>query len=507
MSQEDPLDNDFISYLLLNPDFDFQNDSISLNDSMKQQNSLNNLNKKNENTSTSSSLSPDQPNYYQYDNNSLYYSTIQPQNYNYPSTSHIYHPSSSTQQPQQPLQQQQQQQQQTQQQQMFIPSHPHLVAPTPIPPTGPLPGLNLMPHPPSNLYTSISPLDSSLNTSVSLTPSSVLNNTNSLHHSSPYQYHLNYLNSSNTSTPSSYPIAPSSIPGTYQSTSSLPPSSSSTSPVVDPSSKLKKSTVRAKSSTKSSSSSVSSLPKKRPRESLEDLELRVKELKTENADLQAHLLNVTQRTKEVQKQRTEMEKMMAEKLQEIEACQNTASASTMTQLFNSLNSIIQSYSDNYSDYGKCRQREVAYHLQQLEKLITPTTTTKMCLWTLQNKKTFYDRSLSPLYNLLCEELSLNTDQINKILERRKYIKNILIQQSECLNLIKNLKNMIEIKHKLYDKIIGKVQKSSTPSQIVKFLVWVGEKHDELSEVIRGYSDKSHVNEDATFFLSDHEDEV
>eukprot|EP01031_Cornospumella_fuschlensis_P029005 gene29005-35010_t len=58
-------------------------------------------------------------------------------------------------------------------------------------------------------------------------------------------------------------------------------------------------------------------PKKRPRESLEDLEARVNSLKAENADLHAHLLNVTQRTTEVFKQRSAMERLMISKLAEL----------------------------------------------------------------------------------------------------------------------------------------------------------------------------------------------
>lgn len=88
--------------------------------------------------------------------------------------------------------------------------------------------------------------------------------------------------------------------------------------------------------------------KKRPRENMEDLEARVKELQTENADLQAHLLNVTQRTTEVQRQRAEMERQMVMRL----------SSGRDTDL-EELSAIVKKYTDIYADYGKCRQREVS----------------------------------------------------------------------------------------------------------------------------------------------------
>lgn len=71
-----------------------------------------------------------------------------------------------------------------------------------------------------------------------------------------------------------------------------------------------------------------------------------------------------QRTAETQKQRLEMEKVMAEKLAE---CPDDE------QL---LGEIVQRYRDLYSDYGEFRQKEVHYHLHELEKLIVPTQTTK-----------------------------------------------------------------------------------------------------------------------------------
>jgi hypothetical protein len=33
-----------------------------------------------------------------------------------------------------------------------------------------------------------------------------------------------------------------------------------------------------------------------------------------------------------------------------------------------LSKVIKQYTNTYADYGKCRQREVAFHLNQLEKV-------------------------------------------------------------------------------------------------------------------------------------------
>lgn len=92
--------------------------------------------------------------------------------------------------------------------------------------------------------------------------------------------------------------------------------------------------------------------KKRERESIDDMEARIKELTAENSELQAHLMTVTQRTTEVQKQRSAMEKLMASKLDEVLADDNSDQSE--------LAKVVQQYTEIYADYGKCRQREVRY---------------------------------------------------------------------------------------------------------------------------------------------------
>lgn len=105
------------------------------------------------------------------------------------------------------------------------------------------------------------------------------------------------------------------------------------------------------------------LPRKRPRESLDDLENRVKELRAENADLHAHLLNVTQRTTEVQKQRVAMERLMASKLSDIPDKDDLSQQE--------LADLVKQYTDLYADYGKCRQREVNGSIPYFFTLFTP----------------------------------------------------------------------------------------------------------------------------------------
>lgn len=104
---------------------------------------------------------------------------------------------------------------------------------------------------------------------------------------------------------------------------------------------------------------ASTVLKKKPRESVEDIEARVNQLKSENTDLQAHLMNVMQRTTEVQKQRSEMEQRMIANMSALNAQSGTTkSGEVSSKMLSELSEIVKKYTDIYADYGKCRQREV-----------------------------------------------------------------------------------------------------------------------------------------------------
>jgi hypothetical protein len=61
---------------------------------------------------------------------------------------------------------------------------------------------------------------------------------------------------------------------------------------------------------------------------------------------------------------------------------------------------------------------VAFHLGQLEKLLVPTQTTKMCLWTLQQDKSFYECNKSPLFDMLSKVLGITPEQVDAIQKHR-----------------------------------------------------------------------------------------
>jgi hypothetical protein len=81
----------------------------------------------------------------------------------------------------------------------------------------------------------------------------------------------------------------------------------------------------------------------------QETEKRIAELRAENIELQTHLQNVTHRTTEVQRQRLDMERIMAEKLRDL---------AVVGESNRELDEILRKFVDLYADYGSYRQKEV-----------------------------------------------------------------------------------------------------------------------------------------------------
>ena len=136
-------------------------------------------------------------------------------------------------------------------------------------------------------------------------------------------------------------------------------------------------------------------------------------------------MTIMQKSSEVLKQRANMENFMKS------AIMNGQKDFDQGELAK----VIKQYTTTFADYGKCRQKEVSFHLNALEKLVLPTQTTKMCLWAMQqgsiyiyyNKLNFYyqhfseikdnkffQKKKSPMFDILSRELELDIEQTKKI---------------------------------------------------------------------------------------------
>lgn len=225
------------------------------------------------------------------------------------------------------------------------------------------------------------------------------------------------------------------------------------------------------------SSEIAKECRRRQKEKKDELENRVAALKKENQELREHFQNVSQRTTDIQRQRASMESLMQGRLKEIEKLPEDSEERK------NLVSLVMKFTDLYADYGSCRQKEIAYHLAQLEKLILPTRITKMILWTLQQDYKFFEEKTSPIWGILVKELDMTPDQISFLTKQRSEVLKLLLHLKESLNLIKELKVSIKDKHETFDRECGKITTEASANQTVRFILWITNNADKLAKVI------------------------
>jgi hypothetical protein len=225
--------------------------------------------------------------------------------------------------------------------------------------------------------------------------------------------------------------------------------------------------------------------RKRLREGVDDLESKLKALQEENSELRSHLTDMTQRALQMEQQKAEIQKLMNDKVSQIGGDAHDTEQNDISNLWTR-------YKDVFSDHGSSRQKEVAFHLNQLKKLLIPTQTTKMCLWTLQQDKSFYQSNKSPLFSILSNELGLNDDQTTRIQSHRQRVLVLLERLQESLQLTENLQDTIHKSQSLYENRCGRFYSILTPKQCVHYLTWIESNLAELGKVIPNFRTVSYL---------------
>ena len=139
----------------------------------------------------------------------------------------------------------------------------------------------------------------------------------------------------------------SSPPGGGAGSAALPLPSSLPSPTIP-------ANLDAASSSADASSEAAS-KKKKPR--LQDTATRYAALKAENETLKRHLANVTHTTTLVDKERAEAERKLAGMVTKETADERQVGP------------VLEKFGEMYSDYGRRRQEELTFHLEQLERYV------------------------------------------------------------------------------------------------------------------------------------------
>eukprot|EP01029_Cantina_marsupialis_P014559 TRINITY_DN31_c0_g2_i3.p1 TRINITY_DN31_c0_g2~~TRINITY_DN31_c0_g2_i3.p1 ORF type:complete len:625 (+),score=223.06 TRINITY_DN31_c0_g2_i3:586-2460(+) len=134
---------------------------------------------------------------------------------------------------------------------------------------------------------------------------------------------------------------------------------------------------------------------------------------------------------------------------------------------------IKEYQDRYSDYGEIRKQSLRYHLDQLERLIQPTQTTKMGLLSLFQEDSFYDpEDTTTLWGMLCKELDITEAQHKKMIGQRPCIADLTSDMEAIIRDMKQIRSKIYTHHSNMYNEFDKLRSLLTPKQVAKFILWV-----------------------------------
>jgi len=231
--------------------------------------------------------------------------------------------------------------------------------------------------------------------------------------------------------------------------------------------------------------------RRRKKERIERMNTEIAEMEHENHQLRLRLKIGTEATK---RERREKQSVL-EKLQE-----KLGKGATDAEL----STLIHDYKDKFSDYGKDRTSALEFHLKELEKLVLPTNTTRLCIWGMGHAGDFISKSkrggaekkmikkedpeevgvgltvrreeqkqaARKFWNELSTHLGLSSEQQRAIIGHRHSVCDLEEDLDQLHKVIDQLRQLITNKNEALDKEMEDLQQILTPTQIAKFMLWV-----------------------------------
>jgi hypothetical protein len=250
---------------------------------------------------------------------------------------------------------------------------------------------------------------------------------------------------------------------------------------------------------------------KKPRAS-DSIERKLATLQAENELLKRHVQTISETN-------ARFRVAQAPKLKALYKNPNASNAEMMA--------CVTEFTELYSDYGRCRQEELQFHLQQLQRLLNPTNFTKMGLYTLGGQQGSDDRK-NPIAGLLTKELGITAQQGKKILEQKERIRHVcanlkkvrtwwcaywFVYRSmarrvsnetcvhftpwQCLVLLQKLKSLCAQKTKIFSDRMNKCREILEPRQVIQLLMFINNNSDLLGQVCPGWdSERVHAKRTA-----------
>jgi len=216
---------------------------------------------------------------------------------------------------------------------------------------------------------------------------------------------------------------------------------------------------------------------------LSELEERVKALQEENLELKLQLRvgrepNVSKEEEDKQKLIRELSDLVNRKAPDAE-----------------LQVLLRSFVARFSDVGEDREKLVEKHMDQLERMLTPSQVTKMCMWTLQQDE-FFDSSAAPgpapvveddtdsLWTTILKIIAATPEQVEKFKTYRQdaqaLTRGLRFMSRECADV----RQRIAMKNKALGEEMRALQDLLTPTQFAKYLIFVQDNPASISLLAR-----------------------
>eukprot|EP00499_Haloplacidia_sp_CaronLabIsolate_P011187 CAMPEP_0196769924 /NCGR_PEP_ID=MMETSP1104-20130614/826_1 /TAXON_ID=33652 /ORGANISM="Cafeteria sp., Strain Caron Lab Isolate" /LENGTH=382 /DNA_ID=CAMNT_0042140027 /DNA_START=116 /DNA_END=1260 /DNA_ORIENTATION=+ len=192
--------------------------------------------------------------------------------------------------------------------------------------------------------------------------------------------------------------------------------------------------------------------RRRKREYVQRLESRVTELESEVAALRLQLRLGRESVEQEEREKSEI----CQKLQQM--VRTGAPEQEMEQTINM-------FGERYADYGRDRRSLLKYHLDQVQKLMTPTQVTKMCMWSLNQDDEFYEEEVreddlptsGTIWHQLARHLEVTEEQKQRIKSLRTRIRGRANELKRCMQLVRDLRRYAEVRNESMDSDMQAIQ--------------------------------------------------
>jgi hypothetical protein len=134
-----------------------------------------------------------------------------------------------------------------------------------------------------------------------------------------------------------------------------------------------------------------------------------------------------------------------------------------------VSSLLEHFEFRHADYGQETFSKIEYHLNQVDKLLVPTETTKMALMSLYHEDTSSSdiEGSSSLWSTLTNVLGMSEEQKASIMEKKIKFHEIWSLIHHSSSLANDLREMMKAKNDALNSEIKKVKGILSPSQVAK----------------------------------------